>query len=457
MHNTEPNRPDFMGKNGFVWWQGVVEDIYDPLKLGRVRVRVLGWHTDSKAEIPTEDLPWAHIVMPVNSASVSGKGWSPTGLVQGAWVMGFYRDGMNSQEPVVFGTLGGMNTVTIPIPNLPEGFRESELAKSFWSNIIEKKQKEIIDSLEAAKNDVGLKPYQLPKNPTVDTNKGYADPDGLYPLISRMGEADTNRLARNEQIENTIVELKKKGVTGCSTAIAGSWMEPETPYNAQYPFNHVYESQAGHIVEYDDTPGSERMHWYHCAGTFTEIHPKGSEVHKVVGNAWDITLNDKMILVRGNAAFNADKTLKIRMGKDLDIEVGGDAKMLVRGNMTTEVKGNFLQKVKGTCTISSESNMILVAPRIDLNPEGESAQGIGTNLDQVRSLVNGLLQKFSPPDGLVSLLDKVAPQGVRDAAANIVRNSPLVRASTAARDAAASAASSAVQGATNLLNRFLGN
>lgn len=446
-----------MGKNGFVWWQGVVEDIYDPLKLGRVRVRVLGWHTDSKAEIPTEDLPWAHIVMPVNSASVSGKGWSPTGLVQGAWVMGFYRDGMNSQEPVVFGTLGGMNTVTIPIPNLPEGFRESELAKSFWSNIIEKKQKEIIDSLEAAKNDVGLKPYQLPKNPTVDTNKGYADPDGLYPLISRMGEADTNRLARNEQIENTIVELKKKSVTGCSTAIAGSWMEPETPYNAQYPFNHVYESQAGHIVEYDDTPGSERMHWYHCAGTFTEIHPKGSEVHKVVGNAWDITLNDKMILVRGNAAFNTDKTLKIRMGKDLDIEVGGDAKMLVRGNMTTEVKGNYLQKVKGTCTISSESNMILVAPRIDLNPEGESAQGIGTNLDQVRSLVNGLLQKFSPPDGLVSLLDKVAPQAVRDAAADIVRNSPLVRASTAARDAAVSAASSAVQGASNLLNRFLGN
>ena len=38
----------FMGKEGFIWWQGVVEDREDPLMLGRVRVRVLGYHTDNK-------------------------------------------------------------------------------------------------------------------------------------------------------------------------------------------------------------------------------------------------------------------------------------------------------------------------------------------------------------------------------------------------------------------------
>ena len=70
--NQEPLRADYMGKNGFVWWQGVVEDIYDPLKLGRVRVRVLGWHTDDKAQIPKTDRPWAHVIMPVTSACVSG-------------------------------------------------------------------------------------------------------------------------------------------------------------------------------------------------------------------------------------------------------------------------------------------------------------------------------------------------------------------------------------------------
>ena len=30
----------------FVWWQGVVEDRDDPLKLGRCRVRIVGYHTD---------------------------------------------------------------------------------------------------------------------------------------------------------------------------------------------------------------------------------------------------------------------------------------------------------------------------------------------------------------------------------------------------------------------------
>lgn len=422
MHNSEPSRPDFMGKNGFVWWQGVVEDIYDPLKLGRVRVRVLGWHTEDKSHIPTQDLPWAHVVMPVNSASMTGKGWSPTGLVQGSWVIGFFRDGMNSQEPVIFGTLGGINIVNLPVPQIPDQFKGNALMESYVTRMIEDKKNEVVEILDSAKNDAGLKPYQLPKNPTLDVKKGYVDPDGMYPLISRMGEADTNRLARNEQIENTIVAIKKRGVTGCSTAIAGSWMEPQTPYNAQYPFNHVYESQAGHVIEYDDTPGSERMHWYHCAGTFTEIHPKGSEVHKVVGNAWDITLNDKMILVKGNAAFNTDKTLKIRMGKDLEIEVEGDAKMLVKGNMTSEVKGNYLHKVGGSCTISSNSNMVLIAPRIDLNPEGEASGSINTFLGNARSFVNGLMEKFAPPD-LIPKIPEIKIPSVSELASesNLIR------------------------------------
>ena len=47
----------FMGLDGFVWFTGVVEDRYDPDKLGRVRVRCLGYHTESKELIPTEDLP----------------------------------------------------------------------------------------------------------------------------------------------------------------------------------------------------------------------------------------------------------------------------------------------------------------------------------------------------------------------------------------------------------------
>ena len=45
-------QPDFMGKNGFVWWTGVVEDINDPLRLGRLRVRIIGFHTENKTLLP---------------------------------------------------------------------------------------------------------------------------------------------------------------------------------------------------------------------------------------------------------------------------------------------------------------------------------------------------------------------------------------------------------------------
>lgn len=86
--------------------------------------------------------------------------------------------------------------------------------------------------------------------------------------------------------------------------------------------------------------------------------------------------------------------MKILMGKDLEIEVFGDAKMKVDGNMTVDVGGNYLQKVKGTYTLSSDGNMVIVAPRIDLNPEGESSSSIETAIGGMRNFVNGIIAKL---------------------------------------------------------------
>ena len=71
----------FLGKNGFFWFMGVVEDRNDPMKLGRVRVRVLGIHTDDKTQIKTEDLPWAFPMQPITSAAMNGIGQTPIGPV----------------------------------------------------------------------------------------------------------------------------------------------------------------------------------------------------------------------------------------------------------------------------------------------------------------------------------------------------------------------------------------
>ena len=82
-----------MGKMGFTWWFGIVEDVMDPLQLGRVKVRVYHFYSMNSSTLPTDDLPWAHVVMPTTSASYQGKGWSPTFIRPDSTVFGFFVDG----------------------------------------------------------------------------------------------------------------------------------------------------------------------------------------------------------------------------------------------------------------------------------------------------------------------------------------------------------------------------
>ena len=86
------NKTNFMGKDGFHWFVGVVESREDPSQLGRVQVRVLGIHTDNKTSIPTEDLPWATVMQPTTSSANSGIGTSPSFIIEGSWVVGFFMD-----------------------------------------------------------------------------------------------------------------------------------------------------------------------------------------------------------------------------------------------------------------------------------------------------------------------------------------------------------------------------
>ena len=95
---------NFMGQDGFHWFVGVVEDRNDPSALGRVRVRCLGYHSADLTELPTTDLPWAHVMHPVTDPSMHGMGNSPSWLVEGGWVVGFFLDD-DLQQPLIIGTL----------------------------------------------------------------------------------------------------------------------------------------------------------------------------------------------------------------------------------------------------------------------------------------------------------------------------------------------------------------
>ena len=98
-----------MGENGFIWFTGIVVDIVDPVKVGRVKVRIIPEHGDPnnpglKKVIETADLFWATPIMPINSASFEGVGLSPTGLFKGSNVFGFYLDGANKAQPMIMGS-----------------------------------------------------------------------------------------------------------------------------------------------------------------------------------------------------------------------------------------------------------------------------------------------------------------------------------------------------------------
>ena len=95
----------FLGNN-FQWFVGVVEDRMDPEHLGRLRVRCLGLHTSNKDAIATADLPWASVSLPTTASGISGLGQSPSFVVEGAWVWGYFRDEL-MQEMVIVGTLPG--------------------------------------------------------------------------------------------------------------------------------------------------------------------------------------------------------------------------------------------------------------------------------------------------------------------------------------------------------------
>jgi hypothetical protein len=88
----------FLGRDEFVWWMGVVEDNEDPDKLGRLKVRIFGYHPPKNTnKVPTTDLPWATVVV---SASLPG---AYARLDIGEWVFGFFIDGKDAQEPAVLG------------------------------------------------------------------------------------------------------------------------------------------------------------------------------------------------------------------------------------------------------------------------------------------------------------------------------------------------------------------
>ena len=292
-----------MGQDGFSWFIGVVEDRNDPKKAGRVRVRCLGYHTTDIQKIPMEDLPWATVMMPVTAGANSGIGMSPHFLIEGTWVVGFFRDPAK-QEPVIMGALPGMNTTS------PSEFT-------------------IASSSETGGQSKG---------------GGFKDPNGKYPTELYLDKPDTNLLAQ-EAFDTHPSKSIKDAKDSWSTASGSAEQPASTQSSAKYPTNHVFETESGHYVEFDDTAGNERIHLYHKMGTFIEIDSAGNVIIKTVGNVTNIVAGNMDTYVKGNYSVSAGGNIDIYAKGNLTEKVDGNVKITVKGNVESAITGSLTEEV----------------------------------------------------------------------------------------------------------------
>lgn len=129
---------NFAGLNGFIWWIGVVENTFDPLKMGRLRVRIIGWHNEDKNLMPSDSLPWSDPLLPLTETNKT------LDVKEGDWVMGFFTDGENAQKPVVFGQLNGVKTTEF---NTNFGF-SPQLTPEQIALLPKRDDKIVVDGLE---------------------------------------------------------------------------------------------------------------------------------------------------------------------------------------------------------------------------------------------------------------------------------------------------------------------
>jgi hypothetical protein len=244
---------------------------------------------------------------PITSATVSGIGQTPLGVVEGTWVVGFFQDGADAQQPVIMGTLPGVPS-SLPTKDSDKGFQDR-------LNANYPKYRET-DVNRLAVNDI--------ENPHSTLTLRKADRE-----IS-IGRADFNS-----------VDVARANLGEPLTVPADdgtSFNEPITDYATKYPHNHVMETEGGHIREYDDTVDAKRIHERHASGSSYEILNEGTKITRVKKDNYDLVTGDHFAHIKGNHSTTTDGGVRVFVNADASadsnytIEVGSNANVNIQVN-----------------------------------------------------------------------------------------------------------------------------
>ena len=347
--------------DNFKWFIGVVEDRMDPLRLGRCKVRCFGYHSHDINEQPTDTLPWALPMSPVTSASQTGVGESPTGPVEGTWVMGFFRDGEDMQEPIFMGTIPG-------IPEVPGSKRRQAFTDNRWTNrtAVYEMTGDATAPLarSSSKGDPNTGYPQKPKAVTSIPAQTKLDPSGInvtksaiakvtplqpspYPSLHFFGRptipltalGSDHPLGGHKWIQDesaneakdispaaSPVRLRKETATQAKgwtiakssfdsggAGVPLEWSEPADPFAARYPFNHAKETESGHLFEMDDTLDAERVLIQHRTTSHIHFHPDGARSDRTMTSYYHSVMGNLHMGSKGLTAISADSGFRVNV------------------------------------------------------------------------------------------------------------------------------------------------
>ena len=141
----------------------------------------------------------------------------------------------------------------------------------------------------------------------------------------------------------------------------GSIIEPASKYKARYPFNNTMTTRSGHILEFDDTPGSERIQIFHKSGSYIEILPDGTIVTKSVKDHIQLAFGNISIFNQGKEDGSQGIEITSNLGK-ITIAAQSDIDIYAnQGNV-----GIFANN--GSVQVISKSGVIdMMSPLIGLN------------------------------------------------------------------------------------------
>ena len=310
---------NFYGDN-LRWFMGIVKDLKDPIKMGRVRVRIFGVHNDDQQEIPDDKLPWAQVMAPVTEGGVNNQG-NFLGIQTGARVFGIFLDGKNSQMPLVFGS----------IPHSETYISENGKIESQTTTDV---------NAQGGDNEV-QDPYGI---------------DGKFDAKKAEFQEFDHQTKRKEEPVND--EPQQKNIR-----------------KPVYPNNKVKRTPSGHIIEIDDTPGAERLQVFHKSGTLVEIQPNGDFVAQHKNGFRSVTGTDKLY-VTGDVEWAVDGNITISATKDITIGTDTNIKLVSTGQQQYYSTGDVFLETEGAYNnistdtfINANGPMDIRGTRIDLAKE----------------------------------------------------------------------------------------